>query len=135
MLVPLEAGREGDLLLIDHEYGSIGPASYDLANLFCEWTADYEGTEADRPNYDQFPSRSDRRAFLHAYLGGSSSPDSDAIDRLDGEIMGLLPLVHLHWGYWGIIKAEADGSAATFDYLSYAFYRLDQFLNPAPPKM
>ncbi|KAF9556562.1 hypothetical protein BGW38_009190, partial [Lunasporangiospora selenospora] len=59
---------EGELVVIDFEYAGYNTRAFDIANHFCEWTADYH---SDRPSVlhpDRYPTKSEQFNFLEAYV-------------------------------------------------------------------
>lgn len=53
---------------------------------------------------------------------------SDAINPeiLLDEIKHFLPIVQLHWGLWGIIKAFEMGRKSRFDYVRFSYNRFQE---------
>lgn len=137
-----DSGSKGNsdemLMIIDFEYGIPAPRGYDLANLFCEFCGDYDssdGIPAHEMNFSLYPSLETRRQLLELYFQ-SFAENSDKIfqekliEELESEIRVYLPLVHLQWANWGIIKAANDAQRgilmpndSSFDYLRYAYQR------------
>ncbi|KAG0050954.1 hypothetical protein BGZ83_004247 [Gryganskiella cystojenkinii] len=60
--------EDGELVVIDFEYAGYNTRAFDIANHFCEWTADYH---SDRPSIlhpDRYPTRTEQLNFLEAYM-------------------------------------------------------------------
>lgn len=97
---------------------------FDLANYFWEHCTDYDSPTPEIPNKDLFPDHELLLDLLGSYEQRCGSDEECSPEEIAREIYCFLPLVHLHWGLWGIIKA-AEGSSK-FDYLQYAVERLFQ---------
>ena len=130
---------------IDFEYGGCNYKSFDIANHWNE----YAGGPPHSPqtNYDWFPSVSQQRAFVQAYLDKAkeiivetnqthldNGNDEHAttrtrlpsVDELVQEIQGFVMVNHLYWGLWAVNQAANEG-CDEFDYMMYAINRLEQY--------
>jgi ethanolamine kinase len=119
------SGREEKVTVsfIDYEYATPCPAAFDLANHFAEWG----GFECDML---ALPSRSQRRAFLAAYLGTYNKLTERETGEKDLDtIMAQVDLFRgvpgFYWGIWAVIQAEI--STIEFDYGNYATLRLSEY--------
>ncbi|KAI9597942.1 kinase-like domain-containing protein [Syncephalis fuscata] len=112
------------LVLIDFEYAGYNPRGYDIANHFCEWMADYHGPTPHQLNPADFPDKTARHRFLHAYLTEllDRTPTDDEVDALWKEVEQFVPCSHLLWSLWGLLQADRED--IDFDYLSYGAQRL-----------
>ncbi|KAF2762015.1 kinase-like protein [Pseudovirgaria hyperparasitica] len=109
--------------LIDYEYASPAPASFDLANHFAEWG----GFDCD---FSVLPTRANRRDFLSHYLESYNThvhreTNAKDLDHLCAEVDRLRGLPGFYWGIWGLIQALI--SQIDFDYASYAEVRFGEF--------
>ena len=91
---------------------------FDLANYFWEFCNDYESETSHIPDDAAFPSDEFILQVVEEYLGVIGDSDSTSAGVLR-EIKAYLPLVHLHWALWGIIKA-VEPSTSNFDYQSFS---------------
>ena len=99
---------------------------FDLANYLSEFCSDYESKKPELVNPSRFPSTKDIDDILTLY---SSSSDVKEIERLRKEVLAHLPLVYLHWGHWGLVKAAESGGNSSFDYLTYSTQRYQQYMD------
>ncbi|KAK7064517.1 choline kinase [Favolaschia claudopus] len=145
-LLLLNKGNENlpdhrQLIVVDFEYASPNPASFDIANHFHEWTANYH---SDTPYFldpSRYPTKEERANFYLAYLEHSTvSPASLPLTKL--ELLGLIPDLetqvrawspasHAMWAIWGLVQAredlENDVLEPEFDYIAYAQCRMAGF--------
>lgn len=96
----------------------------DFANFFCEFCSDYDTPHPDTLHFDNYPTHDVCLAVIAAYLGGGSPAAAAQIAR---EADAHLPLVHLQWGHWGIVRAAGPGRHSGFNYLRYAHQRYQQY--------
>jgi ethanolamine kinase len=108
---------EHGVAFIDYEYSAPGPAAFDLANHFSEWT----GYECD---YNLIPTRPTRHAFLQEYLSayysqlGQPQPKS-ALQSLEKEVDRFRGMPGFYWGIWALIQATI--SQIDFNYAECKF--------------
>ncbi|KAI9229695.1 MAG: kinase-like domain-containing protein [Piptocephalis tieghemiana] len=118
----LRLDKDHSIVLVDFEYAGYNPKTYDIANHFNEWTADYYGPTPHLLNEAKYPSREERLNFLLAYTQGNSQ---EALLLED-----LIPIwrtaSHLFWGLWGLLQTGRD-DVADFDYFAYGLGRIQQF--------
>jgi ethanolamine kinase len=113
-----------DVNFIDYEYATAAPAAFDIANHFSEWG----GFEC---NYDLYPSKSQRREFIHDYLHsyhlnhGYTAEKEGEVDVMFKEVDLFRGLPSFYWGIWALIQTEI--SQIDFDYASYAEIRLAEY--------
>ncbi|GAB2276275.1 hypothetical protein Dimus_011006 [Dionaea muscipula] len=114
------------ITIIDYEYASYNPVAYDIANHFCEMSADYHTDTPHILDFSKYPSLEERTGFLRIYLSSSGHQPSDLeVKRLDLEIQKYTLASHLLWGLWGIISEHVN--EIDFDYLEYARQRFQQY--------
>lgn len=126
---------------MDFEYASPNPASFDIANHFHEWTANYHSATPHLLDSTQYPTLAERRNFYSAYLNHATifgeDPVMEEADReplmanLDKQVQYWSPASHAMWAIWGIVQAREDleGNVTDpeFDYISYARCRMAAF--------
>jgi thiamine kinase-like enzyme len=122
----LQLLSDGDIVVIDFEYGMPTSRGFDLANYLSEFCSDYDSATPELVNKSQFPSVKDIDQILTLY---SSSCDAEKIESLRKEVLAHLPLVYLHWGHWGLVKAAESGGKSSFDYLTYSLQRYQQYID------
>lgn len=123
-----------ELLIIDFEYGISTSRGYDLANFFCEFCGDYDSSEqipAHVMDFSRYPEEESRKLIFQSYCEATGCQgDEKVLESLETETRVYLPLVHLQWAHWGLIKAADEiqrGEFSSFDYLSYAHQRYFQW--------
>jgi choline/ethanolamine kinase len=125
---PGDEGGEPEVFFVDFEYSIFGPRALDVANHFCEWTANYHSTEPHRLNFSQYPTEADQKRFIAAYLGYTEvlSPEqSNEVHKLRVEATAYSMASHLLWGMWGIVQSTQ--STIDFNFLDYGVQRLTKF--------
>lgn len=91
--------------IIDYEYASYNPVAYDIANHFCEMTADYHTETPHILDFNKYPGFEERRRFICAYLSSSGDePNDREVDQLVEDAEKYTLASHLIWGLWGIIS-------------------------------
>lgn len=128
------------IIVVDFEYASPNPASFDIANHFHEWSADYHSSTPHILDPTRYPTFKQRRHFYTAYLehsalfGGSVYRKKDLeleIQKLDEQIRFWSPATQAMWAIWGIVQAredvEGDVRKPEFDYIGYARCRMEGF--------
>ncbi|KAL5570647.1 hypothetical protein UlMin_027222 [Ulmus minor] len=114
------------ITIIDYEYASYNPIAYDIANHFCEMTADYHTETPHLLDYSKYPGLDERRRFVHNYLSFAGQPPSDTeMDQLIQDVEKYTLANHLVWGLWGIISEHVN--EIDFDYKEYARQRFKQY--------
>ncbi|KAJ6604295.1 choline kinase, cytoplasm [Mycena vulgaris] len=129
------------LIVVDFEYASPNPASFDIANHFHEWTANYHSEHPHILDRSRYPTKEERYNFYMAYLEHSTlAPNSLPLTKF--ELMGLMPDLdkqvkawspasHAMWAIWGLVQAREDVEGGVeepeFDYLGYAQCRMAAF--------
>jgi len=145
-LLRLNKLREGcdehsQIIVVDFEYAAPNPASFDIANHFHEWTANYHSMTPHLLDFDRYPSSGDRYNFYIAYLRhsftimGIQPPTSADLEvqakHLDKQVRFWSPASHAMWAIWGIVQAREDVEEKVevpeFDYLAYARCRMAAF--------
>lgn len=144
------------VMIIDYEYGCFGPRSFDIANHFSEWMADYDGECSHKIHSERYPNREQIMNFLKSYLLCAFYPEIDdysqeCIDRVDlllennaNDIIAELELFtlvsDLKWAFWGVSQSEKkkketfkldescnDTIEHGFSYIDYAITRINHF--------
>ncbi|KAH9982943.1 kinase-like protein [Lactifluus volemus] len=132
------------IIVVDFEYSSPNPAAFDIANHFHEWTADYHGPTPHVLDPARYPSPTERRTFLAAYLENCPTPpDAPAfldlapstrereLVALEDAVRAWSPSSHAMWALWGLIQAREDVEAGAaqldFDYVGYSRCRMAAF--------
>ncbi|RKP08642.1 kinase-like domain-containing protein [Thamnocephalis sphaerospora] len=111
------------LVLIDFEYAGYNPRGYDIANHFCEWSANYHGPTPHLLEPQHMPNAAERDIFLRAYLEESLGrvPSDDEVETLWNEVQAYIPCSHALWSLWGLL--QAGRTDIEFDYLAYGAQR------------
>ncbi|KAG6381416.1 kinase-like domain-containing protein [Boletus reticuloceps] len=132
------------LVVVDFEYASPNPLAFDIANHFHEWTADYHSSTPHLLDFSRYPTPQQRRNFYQAYLSHTHTLQETSttdvagearLAKLDRQVRVWSPASHGMWAIWGIVQAKDDvekslaGTAAEFDYLGYAKYRMQRFFH------
>ncbi|KAG5636749.1 hypothetical protein H0H81_006968 [Sphagnurus paluster] len=129
------------LIVVDFEYASPNPASFDIANHFHEWTADYHSPTPHLLNPNLYPTEEERRNLYLAYLNHTAIPeelpmldDSELqlqLKNLDDQVRYWSPASHAMWAIWGIVQArediEGNVEEPEFDYIGYSQCRMSAF--------
>lgn len=55
-------------MVIDFEYAGYNTRAFDIANHFCEWTADYHSERPSIMHHDRYPTKAEQLNFLEAYM-------------------------------------------------------------------
>uniref|UniRef100_A0A3N7EGP3 Choline kinase 2 n=1 Tax=Populus trichocarpa TaxID=3694 RepID=A0A3N7EGP3_POPTR len=114
------------ITIIDYEYASYNPIAFDIANHFCEMTADYHTDTPHILDYSKYPGLEERQRFLHLYLSSSGGLPSDIeLEQLLENVEKYKLASHLFWGLWGIISEHVN--EIDFDYMEYARQRFEQY--------
>ncbi|KAI1317127.1 hypothetical protein EDD11_009014 [Mortierella claussenii] len=75
--------ESGELVVIDFEYAGYNTRAFDIANHFCEWTADYH---SDRPSVlypERYPTKAEQLNFLEAYMEAEIAMSGYHLTTLD----------------------------------------------------
>ncbi|CAN1755981.1 Probable choline kinase 2 [Linum perenne] len=96
------------ITIIDYEYASYNPIAFDLANHFCEMTANYHTDTPHVMDYSKYPGVEERQRFVHAYLSSSGElhGGKDA-EKFLKDIENYTLGSHMFWGLWGIISVKS----------------------------
>ncbi|KAF5384729.1 hypothetical protein D9757_006211 [Collybiopsis confluens] len=136
-LLRLEGVKVGaphrQLIVVDFEYASPNPASFDIANHFHEWTYNYHSATPHLPDESRYPSVKERENFYVSYLdhAGFSSPGPEQVKNLEEQVRCWSPACHAMWAMWGLVQAT-DGIArnvtdSEFEYVGYSRARMAAF--------
>ncbi|KAH0590356.1 hypothetical protein H2248_000513 [Termitomyces sp. 'cryptogamus'] len=129
------------LIVVDFEYAAPNPASFDIANHFHEWTANYHAPNPHLLDTSRYPTYDERRNFYTAYIGHTAISgevpilDDDErelqIQQLDQQVHYWSPASHAMWAIWGIVQArediESNNTEPEFDYIGYSVCRMTAF--------
>ncbi|KAF7232679.1 hypothetical protein EG68_08058, partial [Paragonimus skrjabini miyazakii] len=145
---------ENTVSFIDLEYCAFGHAAFDIGNHFCE----YAGVEPT--DYSKYPSLPFQREWIKSYLWAyhnfqqvyteehssmngycSQSTGDDRhsfdcfltdveLDRWLREVNYFALVAHLIWSIWAVIRAT--DKRQDFDFLSYAFARINEYFRLKP---
>lgn len=127
--------------MVDFEYAGINPASFDIANHFHEWTANYHADNPHLLDFSRYPTQVERFNFYKAYTRQSmvleqapltsSTELSRRAKLLDDQVRYWSPASHAMWAIWGIVQAREDVENVVkepeFDYLGYSRHRMNAF--------
>lgn len=114
------------ITIIDYEYASYNPVTYDIANHFCEMAADYHTETPHILDYSKYPSLEKRQRFLRIYLGHAGDQPNDLeLEVLVQDVEKYTLASHLLWGLWGIISEHVN--EIDFNYMEYARQRFEQY--------
>ncbi|KAG6897912.1 hypothetical protein C0992_009064 [Termitomyces sp. T32_za158] len=129
------------LIVVDFEYAAPNPASFDIANHFHEWTANYHCPTPHLLDTSRYPTHDERRNFYAAYISHTAiSGEVPMLDDdeqelqlrgIDQQVRYWSPASHAMWAIWGIVQAREDieGNIAEpeFDYIGYSICRMAAF--------
>jgi len=121
------------IIVVDFEYASPNPAAFDIANHFHEWTANYHGPTPHLLDASRYPTPSERRTFLTAYLKNrtGTTPADLSPAALENAVRAWGPSPHAMWAVWAVVQAREDVQAHVaqpeFDYVGYARGRMAAF--------
>ncbi|KAF7320017.1 hypothetical protein MKEN_00785700 [Mycena kentingensis (nom. inval.)] len=131
------------IIVVDFEYASPNPASFDIANHFHEWTANYHSETPHLLDPAIYPTQKERYNFYVAYLEYATVSPAERpsalsaaelqlrLEDLDAQVHAWSPASHAWWAVWGIVQAREDienhVQSPEFDYLAYAQTRFAGF--------
>lgn len=114
------------MTIIDYEYASYNPIAFDIANHFCEMTADYHTDTPHILDYSKYPGFEERQRFIRVYLSSlGGQPSDNEAEQLLENVEKYKLASHLFWGLWGIISEHVN--EIDFDYMEYARQRFEQY--------
>ncbi|KIK71340.1 hypothetical protein GYMLUDRAFT_149908 [Collybiopsis luxurians FD-317 M1] len=136
-LLRLEGVKVGaphrQLIVVDFEYASPNPASFDIANHFLEWTYNYHSSTPHIPDESLYPTPKERENFYLSYLenAGSSSLGPEQVKSLEEQVRYWSPACHAMWSMWGLVQATdnviGQVTEPEFDYIGYSRARVAAF--------
>ncbi|CCG80513.1 Ethanolamine kinase [Taphrina deformans PYCC 5710] len=104
------------LAVIDFEYAGPNPRSFDIANHFIEWMANYHESPSHELDTAAYPTYGQSRNFLGEYIQFGKliarredpvvSPDE--IEKLSESVDLWRAMSHAQWAIWGLIQALPD---------------------------
>jgi len=110
---------ENEVHFIDFEYANYGPRGFDIADHFIEMCGDFSDGE--------YPSKSEQKIFLRAYLTASGEePTETALEKIYIEVCKFSLVACLYWGFWGLF--QTFNSELDFPFATYALNRFNRFL-------
>ncbi|KAG8053144.1 hypothetical protein GUJ93_ZPchr0001g29434 [Zizania palustris] len=113
--------------LIDYEYASFNPVAFDIANHFCEMSADYHSSTPHVLDFTKYPGIDEQHRFVQTYLSSSGENPSDVeFEKLLDLIAKYTLASHIFWGLWGVISGHVNKNI-DFEYKEYAKQRFDQY--------
>ncbi|KAK7468644.1 hypothetical protein VKT23_003148 [Stygiomarasmius scandens] len=125
------------IIVVDFEYAAPNPASFDIANHFHEWTANYDSATPHLLDESLYPTYGERRNFFLAYLEHSNATPctpselDTLVQNLEEQVRYWSPASHAMWAIWGIVQArddvESEVQEPEFDYIGYARCRMAGF--------
>ncbi|RVW15114.1 putative choline kinase 2 [Vitis vinifera] len=143
-LLHVEPCERPSCLLLDYEYASYNPVTYDIANHFCEMAADYHTETPHILDYSKYPSGFGEAAEIFARISGPCSikwcwykplklsnlyagdqPNDLELEVLVQDVEKYTLVSHLLWGLWGIISEHVN--EIDFNYMEYARQRFEQY--------
>eukprot|EP00249_Psilotum_nudum_P013725 c24477_g1_i2 orf=287-1393(-) len=114
--------RDHSVTIIDYEYASFNPVAFDIANHFCEMSANYHTETPHLVDFSKYPDFQERCHFIESYLkSAEQSITFKDVEELVKDTDRYSLASHLHWGLWGILSASF--SDIDFDYIEYARQR------------
>ncbi|KAJ3843174.1 choline kinase, cytoplasm [Lentinula raphanica] len=123
------------LIVVDFEYASPNPASFDIANHFLEWTYNYHTSTPHLPDENRYPTPQERENFYLSYLEHTGTSSADRLAQqakgLEKQVRYWTPACHAMWCMWGIVQATDDVinnvTEPEFDYIGYSRFRMLAF--------
>ncbi|EKE37558.1 hypothetical protein ENUP19_0248G0088 [Entamoeba nuttalli] len=112
--------EDRSIKLIDFEYASYNFQAFDLANHITEWC----GVIMD---WNKYPTKEEQDFFLRSYLEAynGKKPSDEEVDHLYDVVNQFQLATNLLWSLWGFVDASL--SSIEWDYLDYAFMRLNKY--------
>ncbi|CAK9207738.1 unnamed protein product [Sphagnum jensenii] len=118
--------KDDSITIIDYEYASYNPVAFDIANHFCEMTADYHSDYPHILDFSKYPDMEEQQRFVKTYLEASGQEVTDReIESLMSEVEEYVLASHLQWALWGIMSAAF--SEIDFNFMEYAQQRLAEY--------
>lgn len=116
--------------MVDFEYASLNAASFDIANHFQEWMADYHGPRPHEMEQDKYPTKEERYNFYRGY-----GVTEERLRAMDESVKAWSRASEGMWAVWGVVQAHCDsdsdghvdGGEGSFDYIGYALSRMLRF--------
>lgn len=90
-------------MFLDFEYSTWAPEAFDVANHWCEYAADYDGSEPERLKLENIPRGEDQKAFIAEYLGLQT--DSIEVNIFTQQARNMIKTAHFLWACWGLLCA------------------------------
>lgn len=116
----------GEIGLIDFEYGGCNFRGFEIANHWNEWAGGTQVEMNGRCEYNRFPSPEQQRTFCRHYLEESGTASDETVETLVQEVQMFVAVNNWYWGLWALNQAVAEG-VAPFDYLTYGEQRLTRY--------
>ncbi|KAL5228665.1 hypothetical protein ABZP36_016930 [Zizania latifolia] len=96
----------GQVTLIDYEHASFNPVAFDIADHFCEMSADYHSTTPHVLDFTKYPGIDEQHRFVQMYLVSSGKWKHTDLFRCTSslQVSGSTLGVHTHASFRNIIK-------------------------------
>ena len=105
---------EGEVRLIDFEYGFYAHSAHDIGNHFLEWTINYEFPEPPlyEIRHEDYPSEAQQRRFVRSYLTarGEGAVSDAAVEAFVAESKLFTMASHFMWACWGLVQVRVPAS-------------------------
>ena len=117
----------GDIQMIDFEYGGYNYLAFDIANHFNEYAG---GNDNAKPDYSLYPSLTTQEEFIKSYLKAYTHLGGEEfeLEELKRDVEVFASVNNLYWGLWAVNQAACEGCAG-FDYLLYATNRFRRYVD------
>eukprot|EP01045_Picozoa_sp_COSAG04_P008818 COSAG04_NODE_497_length_13410_cov_6.004658_6_plen_163_part_00 len=103
---------EGEVRLIDFEYGFFAHSAHDIGNHFLEWTINYEFPEPPlyEIRHEDYPSEAQQRRFVRSYLTarGEGAVSDAAVEAFVAESKLFTMASHFMWACWGLVQVRCE---------------------------
>ena len=103
---------EGEVRLIDFEYGFYAHSAHDIGNHFLEWTINYEFPEPPlyEIRHEDYPSEAQQRRFVRSYLTarGEGAVSDAAVEAFVAESKLFTMASHFMWACWGLVQVRKN---------------------------
>lgn len=125
---------EYGLRIVDFEYAGFNFQAVDVANFFVEFM--FDNLHPKYPFYqcsmNDFPCLETQKFFAAVYLSEYLEMPVKPSDRVLIEpfldtVHEFVPVSHLLWGLWAVVRSGMPPTFQDFDFLGYAKLRLDMF--------
>jgi choline/ethanolamine kinase len=126
----------GNMLVIDYEYGSYNYRGFDIGNYFCEWMMNnnYDTYPYFKCKPELYPTKEQQLNFIRSYLNeykkinthlNRNRSDLFNEDKLLKEANYFALASHFFWSIWSIVQAAT--TKIQFSYLDYGITRMNLY--------